>query len=307
MFGYRKRTALYMKTPHSWCSDDWDKRYRERNLAAGQKKVQQNIEFLNFMERALKETGIADRSKDEVSVIELGCGTGPLGAHLLDLGYNNVVFSDYSEVLVDRLSKEFGYNAFVADCTNLSNIEDESYEVILLSGTITSYEDYNMPSKIYTELYRVLKSGGVLVNFVTDVKTPVSFLRSIVYNSRYVLNPVVVMKNNNFVRKIFNKEPVKKYIHFWLYHSTEIKEMVKNSGFSLIDMKYFQIEAGLCKFLPFLKKNSPKGNRQWERFYVDKKNHVREPGIFISNLIRRYNPGISAGSLGFFAVKETTF
>jgi SAM-dependent methyltransferase len=303
MLGYKNRTAFYMKKPHSWCSDDWDKRYREYNLAEIQKNGRKNIEYLNFMERALKETGIADRPKDGVSIIEVGCGSGPLGAHLLDLGYK-VVFSDWSEVVVDRLSKEFGYKAFTADCTNLSNIEDESYDVILLAGTIYNFEDYDMPNKIYKEFYRVLKPGGVLVHFLNSVKTPVNFLASIVFNLRWVLNPVVVMKSNNFVRKIFKKDPLKKYIHFWLYHSTEIEKMIKNCGFSLIDMKYLQIEAGLCRLLPFLIKNNPKGSHQWERLYVDKNDYVREPGIFFSNLIRRYNPGIAAGSLGLFAVKE---
>ena len=304
MLGYKKRTAYYMKTPHSWRSDDWDKRYREANLAEEQKNARMDIEYLNFMEHAFKETGVADRQKDGVSIIELGCGSGPLGAHLLDLGYN-VDFSDYSEVVVDRLSKEFGYKAFTADCTNLSNIEDESYDVIILAGTVYNFEDYNMPNKIYTEFYRVLKPGGVFVHFLGEVKTPVTFLRSKVYNLRWVLNPVVVVKSNNFVRKIFKKEPLKKYILFWLYHSTEIKKMVKNCNFSLIEMKHFQIEAGLCRLLPFLIKNKP--NRKWQSFYVDKKNCVREPGIYISNLIRRYNPGIAAKALGLYAVKKAKY
>ncbi len=49
MLGYKNRTAFYMKKPHSWCSDDWDKRYREDNLAERQKNGRKNIEYLNFI------------------------------------------------------------------------------------------------------------------------------------------------------------------------------------------------------------------------------------------------------------------
>ena len=93
------------------------------------------------------EIGHHDKNIEEVldcqsgSVLELGCGTGPLGAEMIDWGYS-VEFSDYSDVLVKRLQREFGYKVLPANCRNLSFAKDNSYDVILLAGTVYNFENY---------------------------------------------------------------------------------------------------------------------------------------------------------------------
>jgi len=72
-----------------------------------------------------------------------------------------------------------------------------------------------------------------------------------------------------------------------------------NKKFNVIDMEYLQIEAGLCRVLPFLKKK----NRLWDKFYIQKEEYVRKPGIILSNFIRKYNANICARSLGVIALK----
>ena len=103
----------------------------------------------------------------EKSIIELGCGAGYYGLHYAD-SCQEYLGIDLSPVNIDifqKLIKEKGLKnvkAEVGDATDLSNIEGNSFDLVLCLGPM-----YHLnPSdrfKCMTECARVCKKGGVIV------------------------------------------------------------------------------------------------------------------------------------------------
>ena len=126
LLSQRRGIQIFTYRPWDWNPSVWDEHYSKINLKKEQRSRRQNIEYINFIKRSLEITKIAEQKpRENLSILELGCGSGPLGAEMTDWGYS-VEFSDYSDVLIERLRKEFGYKAFAVDCRDLSFAKDNS-------------------------------------------------------------------------------------------------------------------------------------------------------------------------------------
>jgi len=109
------------------------------------------------------------------SILILGCGNSKLSRQLWDAGYRNLVSSDYSEVCIanqERWHREEGYTGIVwkvIDMTDMSDIKDGSYDVVVEKATLdafyveesspwqTSPETVEKVDKCLSEISRILK------------------------------------------------------------------------------------------------------------------------------------------------------
>ncbi|PSH04262.1 MAG: ubiquinone biosynthesis protein UbiE [Acidobacteria bacterium] len=94
------------------------------------------------------------------AVLELGCGTGHWTEFLSDMGFS-VSAVDISEAMLAVATKKSLRNVIFqkADAANLP-FSNESFGIIV---SITMLEFTHDPKKVLSEIYRVLKSGGLLV------------------------------------------------------------------------------------------------------------------------------------------------
>lgn len=101
------------------------------------------------------------------SVVELGCGTGYYGLYLSDTckTYHGV---DLTPKHIEAFKKKIQHNghtnltASVGDATNLSDIADESYDVVLVFGPM-----YHLPdderARVISESIRICKTSGMIM------------------------------------------------------------------------------------------------------------------------------------------------
>lgn len=105
--------------------------------------------------------------RPDMSVVELGCGTGYYGLYLSDKckSYYGV---DLTPVNIEKFSlkikeqKLSNLSAAIGDATNLSEIENDAYDAVLVMGPM-----YHLPrelrQKVILESMRICKSGGIIM------------------------------------------------------------------------------------------------------------------------------------------------
>lgn len=106
------------------------------------------------------------------TVLDLCTGTGDL-AGILKRKYPKakVIGVDFSSEMLDIARQKHPDVEFIeADCTNLP-FEDESFDLCVISFGLRNIEDMQ---KAISEIYRVLKTGGVFVNI--DLGKPNKFV-----------------------------------------------------------------------------------------------------------------------------------
>jgi len=288
------------------------------NLKAEQKSRLMNTECFDFIDKYLELSRVSRKeNRKNISSLELGCGSGPLGAHMLEQGYS-VDFSDFSTNCVKRLKEEFGYNAFVADCRQIKFAADNTYDVILLEGTVYESNDYDNPLKIYREINRILKLGGIFIHFLNTYLNPARrVLHSyLAQNIAWYFNPTRVLGRNKFVRKLFGKNPAKKRILYWLYHPEEITNILLESNFLLLDKpQTCRVEYGVST-LPFFigkgvlsfakRKRTLQDEYEFSDVAYSRRDEVLSaPAILLSNIARKYFPKTFSGSIGYCVKKKT--
>lgn len=107
-------------------------------------------------------------NKEKLNILDVGCGTGYFEVILGRCGHK-VTGIDLTQEMIDRANEMIGlYNldkgtvkAITGDAENLS-FEDETFDVVI-SRNLT----WTLPHPIdaYSQWMRVLKKGGVLINF----------------------------------------------------------------------------------------------------------------------------------------------
>ena len=103
-----------------------------------------------------------------LKILDVGCGAGYFMV-LLGLEGYDVTGIDLTEAMIDRANKliemnepyECGLKAIVMDAENL-DFFDESFDVVITRNLTWTLPH---PVQAYSEWYRVLKKGGVLLNF----------------------------------------------------------------------------------------------------------------------------------------------
>ena len=106
--------------------------------------------------------------KKPLKILDVGCGPGYFTV-LLGLEGHDVTGIDLTEAMIDKARKLIGMNgpydcelqAIVMDGENL-DFCDESFDVIITRNLTWTLPH---PVQAYSEWYRVLKKGGILLNF----------------------------------------------------------------------------------------------------------------------------------------------
>jgi ubiquinone/menaquinone biosynthesis C-methylase UbiE len=113
----------------------------------------------NSLKRAIKE--IKTDSKRKIA-LDFGCGAGNLTKHLMELDLG-VVSADISpkflEMIEDRFPEIHKSKTLKLNGEDLSNIEDEKFDLIATYSVLHHVPDY---LKIVKEFVRVIKPGGVI-------------------------------------------------------------------------------------------------------------------------------------------------
>jgi len=254
----KHRYIKYRYGPHG--SKEWDAYYKVVNIKSEQKRCLENVEFLQMVDDALRLT--EKRHGTDIRILELGCGSAPLAAYLSQKGYK-VEVSDYSGTLVKRLKDEFDFEAFTADCRNMNNVDDNSYDLVMLAGTVYEHTNFSEPITIYKEIHRILKKGGIFLNLLNIYKSRLTMGTMIKHNigvhtnlywlARFLIKGVGYNLINLLIYKPFKKEGLDVYAkqtHLWLYNERDLRAFGANAGLKFEISRYMQIEYAICRLLP---------------------------------------------------------
>jgi len=224
--------------------EEWDARYRVLDIEREQEIRLKESEYKSIIDHELAYL----KQKGPVKALELACGSAPWAKYLVTLGID-AHCSDYSSAIVERLKSEQKLNAFVSDIADLSNIPDDSYNMIVMAGGIYEDPDPYFVAKVYSEIHKKLCPGGVFIQFCNRFLNWSNFIQltknSIKRNIRNIIDP----RCCNLVRYYFKKRPLKKAILFWLMSEDLVVAFGKSSGMQIKSIHYMQHEHGLCEIL----------------------------------------------------------
>jgi len=104
-----------------------------------------------------------DKARNEVNVLDLGCGTGNHLWFLAKEGFNayGIEGSVTAVQIAKKVLKEFGVKAHIeiGDFTQPLPYESEFFDLVIDRSAL-SYVSYESAQKIIEEIHRVLKLGG---------------------------------------------------------------------------------------------------------------------------------------------------
>ncbi len=157
------------------------------------------------IEFAVTTTVLNQYIKNHYKILELGAGTGVYSFYYADRG-NTVLATDVTPKHVDIINKKLGQrnknidlSTEVADATNLSNYESESFDVVLNLGPMYHLTNEYDRERCIVESLRVLKKGGILATAYI--------------NKHFVLNLIMPrykeFLTNSFVEKVLNTGVIK--------------------------------------------------------------------------------------------------
>jgi SAM-dependent methyltransferase len=95
-------------------------------------------------------------------VLDIGCGSGEL-AYVLANKASTVIGADHSDDWIKRCNSKYKKNnlQFIkSDATNLSELEDCSFDIIIMNMVILDIDELSKVQKVFGEINRLLKKGG---------------------------------------------------------------------------------------------------------------------------------------------------
>ena len=129
--------------------------YNDKELAGMQRKAWLEVLQENFPQKSL----------DELKIVDIGTGPGFFPIILSEAGYS-VTAVDYTASMLEKAKENAGNLAEKVDWYQMDaqklEFEDESFDVVISRNVTWNLED---PQKAYREWFRVLKPGGILLNF----------------------------------------------------------------------------------------------------------------------------------------------
>ena len=104
-------------------------------------------------------------SDKSAAILDVGTGTGLVGAELAQLGYLKIDGIDYSAAMLEKARARDIYRQLIeADLNEPLNIERENYDALICIGTFTHG---HVGADCLDELFRIIKPGG---HFVTAIR-----------------------------------------------------------------------------------------------------------------------------------------
>ncbi len=102
----------------------------------------------------------------EARVVDIGCGYGRTLNELAVLGYKNLIGFDFSKGMIERGKREFPSLDLRLKTNDTIELPDESMDAVILFAVLTCIANDTDQEKLISEIYRILRSDGVL--YVND-------------------------------------------------------------------------------------------------------------------------------------------
>lgn len=133
-------------------SERENKRYKEKDHC--KIKMEERLMF-QALEKYSENT---DKKREELKVLDIGCGSGLVTKKIKELGYQTEGL-DFSEEAVKKATLN-GISASVCDLDEGINKSDGSYDVVWAGDIVEHVFD---PIGLLKEANRALKNGGIII------------------------------------------------------------------------------------------------------------------------------------------------
>lgn len=106
-----------------------------------------------------------NKAPEDVNVLDIGCGPGFFSIILAQAGYN-VTASDYTPEMLEKAKENAGdladFITWTRQDAQALTLPDNTFDVVVSRNVTWNLEN---PKKAYAEWKRVLKNGGIILNF----------------------------------------------------------------------------------------------------------------------------------------------
>ena len=124
----------------------------------------QQIEERGLEWRGLLERCLGDCQKNKI--LDVGCGTGFISLLLAQIGCDVIAIDNNVAMLkeAEKISEELGFSnkiTFMLKDTELVDFPDNTFNAVVSRH---AFWLFNNPKKVYAQWYRILKSGGCMLN-----------------------------------------------------------------------------------------------------------------------------------------------
>ncbi len=170
----------------------------------------------------LKKTSEFFGNTEGIIALDLGCGTGETIEYFQDRFYH-VIGCDSSEGMLRYASYKKMKNITLKQCdAEALPFKETSIDLITMFGLIHHIDSRNRINKIFNEVYRVLKIGGMIAVYDFNPYNPIS---------RYIVKtcPIDVGVNLDGYKR--SKFPT-------TFYPYELMEILRDSGLTTIKIEY---------------------------------------------------------------------
>ncbi len=220
-------------------------------------RLSEHCDNRHIVEREVKKHIIKSYLPTQGSVLEIGAGTGLYCVYLAQMGYNVCacdLVEKHVEILKEKSQKlNLSINACVADALKVP-FEDESFDVVLLSGPIYHLHSKEDKQTAINEAVRCCKKNGiVVVDYLSQIH---GFIQSALVDEEFLKNyPDEDFKDLNCDYDVFS-----------FNRSSDMIEMLEKAN--LKDIKLY----GTDSISRFIKKDlnwfGPKSLEKWIKFII---------------------------------------
>ena len=213
-------------------------------------KIEGYVEYIDILERFFLNKDI-----NKMMMVELACGTAPLAFYFREKFNKEIICSDYSQVILDRLKSDYNFQIKKSDISNLSDFEDNSLDYIFLGGGFYEDQNPNFYLKVFSSLNKKLKNNGKIYVFMNRHMSFIN-LKSYIQSMYFCkIRPL----SWSWIRKIFNKNKINYEIALYLYSTRFICKSLTKSNLMCKKINYVGHALGLYElFEIMLSKNLSK-------------------------------------------------
>jgi len=138
-------------------------------------------------------------------ILEVGCGSGHILQRFLEFGAGKVFGVDLIEHRVKEGKKYHPNVCLVQGDAARLPYPDHSFNLVMQFMCLSSVLDEHMRKQITGEMWRVLKSGGVILSY--DMRPPSSVLLSFIKIAKFFIPRRILRGKNNY--RVKNITPTK--------------------------------------------------------------------------------------------------
>ncbi|MDD2957707.1 MAG: class I SAM-dependent methyltransferase [Lachnospiraceae bacterium] len=104
--------------------------------------------------------------KKQDTILDVGCGYGRTLDELYQIGYQNLIGTDFSEGMIERGKRQFPYLDLRKKNSAVIDLPDDSVDAVILFAVLTCIRGNTEQKELMKEIRRVLKPNGIL--YVND-------------------------------------------------------------------------------------------------------------------------------------------